>query len=202
MNTNQPKKYWRLELDFDGIPREEVDEEAKRLIKEHPELGNEYRIEASKTERDHYHVIFLKSQFNNFNEPYQIALESKCDKDWLDLCKDYECFGLETVAARRFNELRQERERKRIINKPVQMILSPFILDLLPATALDGRRIAKVCESIDDPEWQWTAFVHVFELKQHVQIGCRDEAQANRRMKWLSEQGLNFTAIVKRNLQA
>jgi len=186
-------------LDYDKVPREDVDTDAKRLVKEFPELGEDYRIEASKTDRDHYHVIFLKSQFTKFEDAYTIALESQCDKDWLALCKEYECFGLETEGSRRYNELRRQREQQRVVNKPTKMILLPYILDLMPTSSLDARRIVKVCEAIDDLEWQYNAFVHIWEMKQHVQVGCRDEQQAARRLKWLSEQGLNFSATIKPN---
>lgn len=189
-------KFWRLELDYDSIPREDVDADAKRLIQEFPKLGSEYRIEDSKS-RDHYHVIFLKSQFTSFNEAYAIALQSRADRDWLELCKAYECFGLETEASRGFNEARQQQQR--IVNKPTKMILSPFILDLVPNTTLDGRRIVKICEAIDDPTWQYHAFVHIWNLRQHIEIGCRDERQAQRRLKWLTEQELNFVAEIKKN---
>lgn len=189
----------RLELDYDNLTKEEVDADAKRLTKEFPELGSEYRIEASKTKRDHYHAIFTKSQFSKFEDAYKIALESRCDTDWLALCKDYECFALETQGSRQYNEIRQQREQKRVVNKPTKMLLQPWILDLMPKTSLDGRRIVKVCEAIEDPEWNYNAFVHVWNFEQHVQIGCRDEQQAARRLKWLSEQGLNFTATIKEN---
>lgn len=189
-------KFWRLELDYDEMPREEVDKDAKRLIADHPELGNDYRIEPS-PKRDHYHVIFLKSQFKTFQDAFEIALDSECDKTWLTLCKEYQCFGLETEAARSDNIKRQQQ----IVNKPSQMLFQSFILDLEPTTSLDGRRIVKVCEAIKDSEWEYKAFTHIITLKPHVLIGCRDEAQATRRMKWLSEQGLNFTATVKPNSQ-
>ena len=193
------KKWWSLHLDFDAMDYEEVVQDCERLKKEYPKLG-EYKIESSQQPR-HFHVKFPKSKFASFDEAYQIALESKADRDWLPLCQEYQTFGLNTEVARRYNEIRQQREKQRVVNKPTKMILSPFILDLEPATPLDGRRIVKVCEAIDDPEWHYNAFVHVWDLKQHVQIGCRDEQQANRRMKWLSEQGLNFTATVKKNPQ-
>lgn len=189
------KRYWRLSLDYDDVPYEDVDQDAKRLIKDFPELGNNYEIESSKSGQAHFHVIFHKSKFASFEEAYHIALQSKCDKDWLSLCKEYETFGLETAEAQRFNEARQQK----IVNKPMKMITLPFLLDLVPASPLDARRIVKVCEAIADPTWQYSAFVHVWDLTTHVQIGCRDEKQANRRMKWLSEQDLGFTANVKRN---
>lgn len=193
------QKYYRLELDYDNLNREEVDADAKHLAKKFPELGEIYHIESSKTEKDHYHVIFLKSKFTKFEEAYNIAVESKADEDWLTLCKEYECFALETEGSRRLNEIRQQREQHRIVNKPTKMILSPYIIDIIPTTSLDGRRIVKICEAIDDPEWDYNAFIHVWDLTMHIQIGCRDEAQANRRMAWLSQQGLQFTAKVKRN---
>lgn len=181
------------------MPREDVDRDAKRLAEEFPELGKDYRIESSKSGGEHFHVIFLKSQFTKFEDAYKIALRSKADRDWLALCKVYECFGLETEGARRYNQVRQQREKQRVVNKPVKMITSPYILDLVPATALDARRIIKLCEAINDPTWQFTSFIHVWELQTHIQIGCINEAQACRRMAWLTENGLQFSGKIKRN---
>ena len=192
---------FRLELDYDNMTREDVEQDAKRLSQEFPALGGAYRVEPSKSGQTHWHVIFQRSQFPTFQEAYDVAIQSRADPDWLDLCKQYECFGLETEASRRRNEVSLQKHK--ILNKPSRTISSPIILDLVPATALDARRIVKISEAIDparDATWQYKSFIDVWSsLKQHVQIGCIDDAQATRRMKWLSDQALNFTAIVQNN---
>jgi hypothetical protein len=202
MEMPERKKYWRLELDYDEVPPDEVEKDAKKLAAMFPELGDTFRVERSKSMGEHFHLIFQKSQFTSFQEAYNIAMKSGADRDWLALCEEYKCFGLETEGSRRYNEVRQQREKRRVINKPIKMLTSPYILDLIPTTALDARRIVKVCEAIDDPTWKHTSFVNIWELKTHVQIGCINEAQATRRMKWLSEQALSFTATVKQNTRA
>ena len=122
-------KCWRLELDYDLMQRDEVEQDAKRLSNEFPQLGD-YTLEPSKSgDGDHWHVVFQKSMFPSFQEAFDIAEKSLADPDWLDLCKEYECFGLETEGSRRFNEARQQREKHRVVNKPTRIITSPFLLD-------------------------------------------------------------------------
>jgi len=195
----EEKRFWRLELDYDGLPREDVETDAKRLAEQHPELEGNFRIEQSKSGGDHYHVIFPKSQFSKFENAYNIAIRSRADRDWLALCREYECFGLETDNSRVDNEFRQQKEKERVVNRAVKKVTSPYILELIASTSLDGRRITKVCEAIKDSTWQYATFTSVMDMKTHIQIGCVDEAQATRRMKWLSEQELGFTATVKEN---
>jgi len=193
------QKYYRLELDYDGLSREDVDTDAKRLVSKHTQLGEEYRIESSKTRHDHFHVIFTRSKFTSFDEAYQIALESRCHKDWLALCKTYQVFALETDASRGWNKAREQQHP--IVNKPVKMILSPIILTIRPATSLDARRLVKISEAIKDKEWEYKAFTHIWTLKPHVEIGCRDPKQATRRLLWLQDQGVSFSAEIKQNPQ-
>jgi hypothetical protein len=188
-----------LMLDYDNLEHQDVVKDCESLLKKYPALGA-YVIEPSKSGRpNRWHVRFPKSVFSTFQEAYDIALESGADPDWLDLCKQYECFGLETEMSRRSNQAREEKHP--IVNRPTRNITSPIILNLKPATALDARRIVKVCEAIKDPTWKYTAFLQVWNLEHHVLIGCTDEAQAIRRMKWLSEQGLGFTATIEKPVE-
>lgn len=195
---SETKKFWRLQLDYDTMSQENVEQDIKRLSAEYPSLGD-YRLEQSKSGSGHWHAIFPHSQFTSFEEAFSIAMKSAADPDWLDLCERYKCFGLETDRSRYYNEIRQQREKKRVVNKATGIITSPVILDLVPTTALDARRIVKVCEAIRDETWQFKAGINVFEMKTHVWIGCINEAQATRRMTWLSENGLGFTATIKQN---
>jgi hypothetical protein len=196
-SSKEAKKFWRLELDYDKIPRQTVEEEAKRLISEYAELGDTFRIENSKSGTEHFHLIFPKSQFTNFQEAYDIAAISQADPDWLYLCKLYECFGLETEASRHSNQVRQEQHP--ITNKPVRNITSPIVLNLHPATALDVRRIVKLCEVIKDDTWQYTSRLQIWNQEHHVLIGCIDDAQAIRRLQWLGEKDIKFSAKIEQN---
>ena len=182
-------------LDYDNLEHDEVVKDCERLTKEYPALGP-YMIEPSQSGKaNHWHACFPKSAFSTFQEAYAIAEHARVDEDWLELCKIYECFALETDTSRQDNQARQQKQQ--VLNKPSRRLTSPVILDLKPLTTLDGRRIVKLCEAIDpkkDPTWQYTSFTLADTLEEHVQIGCVDEAQATRRMRWLSEQNLNFTA--------
>lgn len=188
-----------LMLDYDNLEHDEVTKDCEKLLKEYPALGA-YVIEPSRSgQPNHWHVRFPKSAFSTFEEAFAIAKQASVDGDWLALCKEYECFGLETEESRRSNEVRRQREENQIVNRRVRRLSSPYTLDLLPTTALDARRIVKLCEAIKDPTWQYTSFIQVQPLEEHVQIGCTDEAQASRRMKWLNEQNLGFTATIQKN---
>ena len=174
-----------------------MEADAKRLSEEYPELGQEYRIEPSKSGTDHWHVIFPKSVFTSFQAAYDIAATTQADPDWLYLSKLYECFGLETEASRHSNRIRQEQHP--IVNKPVRNITSPIVLNLHPATALDARRIVKLCEVIKDDTWQYTSRLQVWNQEHHVLIGCVDDAQAIRRLQWLGEKDIKFSAKIEQN---
>lgn len=186
-------------LDYDQVDYREVVKDCERLTKEFPHLGT-YVIETSPSgKEDHWHAKFPKSIFETFEEAFSVAVQSLADKDWLALCKEYRCFGLQTEETSRLNKEREKREKQKVVNKPRRLITSPYTLDLIPATALDARRLVKICEAISDATWEYTSFTLAYPLEQHVLIGCIDEAQANRRMKWLSDQTLSFAATIQKN---
>lgn len=168
----------RLLLDYDNKTFEEVKADAERLLGAYPKLG-EFTISMS-DQPNHWRVEFRKSELD-WDTALTIAEETECDRDWLEYCKKYECFAVKTVVSKN----RQPKDG--VVNPPVDRVRSPFMLIVEPAGRFNIRCCVRLCESIKDPEWVWREHVTLYDLKTKVQIGCRDESQAIRRMKWLSE---------------
>jgi len=191
--TNQPKKFWRMQLDYDLPSREEVEADAEKLVETFPQLGGVYRIEQGK---QFYHVVFPKSMLPSFDDCVKVAEQSKCDPDWLALSKEYGCFAVVTEAGKtmakalRLKAFPPPRPKK----KPAYDITQPIILLISPGTPRDMGRLRAICESMtEDPEWEYRTDFSLADLGQRLRIGCRDLYQAKRRAKWLEEQGLKFS---------
>ena len=178
----------RLALDYDGIPREWVEKDAKELIKKYPILGGRYRIEESGTPMC-FHVIFPKSEIPTFEEALQIAKDSLCDRDWLRFCERYRCFALRTRSIKKINPRPPKKKEK---NKPVEEITLPVLLILTPENGRELKRLIRLSESIRDQEWQYKIETPLASLQTQIVIGCRSLNQARRRIKWLKERGLQF----------
>jgi hypothetical protein len=169
----------RLMLDYDDKTFEEVKADAEELVFLHHELGD-FTISMS-DQPNHWRVEFRKSELD-WGTAIGIAEESECDKDWLDYCKKYECFAVKTVVSKN----RQPRMVE-VVNPPVGKVESPFSIIVTPIDSFNLRCCLRLCESIKDPEWVWTEYTPVLDMNTRVEIGCRDEPQAMRRLKWLSE---------------
>lgn len=167
----------RLILDYDRCSKEWVIADGEGLKRGHPELGD-FVVEQSKD--GGWHLEFPKSELE-WEKALVIAEESDCDKEWLDYCKKYKCFALKTVVSK------SRQPEKKIVNPPVKKVLSPVKLVVTPASDFDLRCCLRLCESIKDPEWVWSEYTPVYDMVTRVEIGCRDEPQAIRRLKWLSQ---------------
>lgn len=169
----------RLMLDYDDKTFEEVRADVERLKEKYPYL-REFTISMS-DQPNHWRVEFRKSELS-WGEAIVIAEQADVDRDWLDYCKKYECFAVKTVISKN----RQPRVVE-VVNPPVEKVESPFSIIVTPIDSFNLRCCLRLCESIKDPEWVWTEYTPVLDMKTKVEIGCRDEPQAMRRLKWLSE---------------
>jgi len=193
----------RLQLDYDGMTETEVKDDAENLVAKHPELRGRYRVEPSETPLS-WHLIFPLSAYPSFEEAYEVALESKCDKDWLEFSKTYRSFGLRTkgiVKVRRESVVAGVKSEAK--NLPKEILSSPVLLDVKPDNATEVKRLAKLCSTIDDPTWEYRIEYPINELITgfnitHIVIGCQDEAQARRRINFLQGLGLKFTSKIIR----
>jgi len=204
-----PKRY-RLQLDYDGLPREEVEADAKRLVEKYPQLGGRYRIEtrdaygAEATDKPRFHVIFPLSGLP-FNEAVKIARDSRCDKDWLDYCLMYRGFGLRTGNLTRAKP-RMPRPRRtppqttiprtQAKRPEAEQITSPVILIVTPENETEAKRIIGVCQHIDDDTWTYkkttTLAGALNGQTTQILIGCTDAAQAHRRAAFLKKLNIKF----------
>jgi len=192
---------FRLQLDYDGMTKEQVEEDAKNLVENYPELKGKYRIEPSDTPTC-FHVIFPLSSLPTFEEAYQIAESSKCERDWLAFCKRYRSFGLITrgmVKVREKSQILGPREKPK--NPEHEKITLPTLLDIKPTNSLDVKRTIKLSEAIEPTidkegnvieEWQWKIEYRLSDGRTHILIGCTDPAQARRRAVFLERRGLLF----------
>jgi len=187
---------FRLQLDYDGMTKEEVEENAKYLVATYPQLKLRYRIEPSETPTCWY-VIFPLSAFTTFEEAYNVAFDSKCDKDWLGFCKTYKSFGLRTkgiTKVRRESVVAGERPEPK--NKPKQILTSPVLVDFKPDNYVEVKRLVQLCASIDDQEWEYRIEYPLAEPLTHVVVGCKDLSQAQRRINWVKYLGIRATAKI------
>lgn len=169
----------RLLLDYDGWSFEEVRADADLLRNRYPQLGA-FAITPS-DQPGHWRVEFRKSELD-WETAIRVAEESKCDRDWLEYCKKYECFAVKTVISKN-----RQPKQELVVNPPVDKVESPFSIIITPIDSFNLRCCLRLCESIKDPEWVWREYTPVLDMKTRVEIGCRDEPQAMRRLKWLSE---------------
>lgn len=168
----------RLMLDYDECSSEEVMADALRLREKYPELGMSV-VEPSDREGC-FHVSFPKSELE-WEKALAIAEESGCDKAWLVYCKRYRCFAINTEVSKSL------KIKKKIINPPVEKVESPFKLVVTPIDKFNLRCCLRLCESIPDKEWVWNYYTPAWDMITRIEIGCRDEPQAVRRLKWLSQ---------------
>ena len=193
---SRPRKFWRMQLDYDLPNRDEVEADAKKLVEAFPELGGTYRIEQSKS--GFFHVVFPRSMLPSFDDCLRIARQSKCDKNWLALSEEYQSLAVVTEAGKTMAKaLRLKAFPPRPKKKPALDLKQPVMLILYPESPRDMGRLRAICESmVDDEEFEWrleATLQNVYSgLGQRIRIGCRDEYQARRRAKWLEKQGLNF----------
>jgi len=187
--VSRPEHYLKLQIDYDGIPEERVREECES-IKAKYGLGD-YVIVPSRT-GGHFHVSFPKSRIPTFDEAVKILRETSCDPDWLELSIKYGCFG---IRQKTLSGVRESRRLKMPKPKPA-LINSPVILDLTPSTLLDLDRATKLCATFKDGT-KYATTRPLADLKTHIIVGCTDERQGQRRIKWLQERGVSFQSSVK-----
>jgi len=183
---------FRLKLDYDGMTKEQVEEDAKRLLEEYPELKGKYSLETSPTPTC-FHIKFPLSSIPTFEEAYQIAESSKCDREWLAFCLRYKSFSVvtkEMVKIRDKSDLLKPRGRPK--NPEHEKITLPIILDVKPTNSLDVKRTIKLSEAISDEDWQWKIEYRISDGRTHILIGCTDQAQARRRAAFLERTGIIF----------
>lgn len=185
-----------MQLDYDTSDRAVVEADAKKLCEAFPELKGTYRVEQSKS--GFFHVVFPKSMLPSFEDCIQIAEQSKCDRDWLALSKEYGCFAVVTEAGKTMAKaLRLKAFPPKPKKKPAYDLTQPVMLILHPETPIDMGRLRAICESmVDDEEWNYQVEATLQDvysgLGQRIRIGCRDQHQATRRQKWLEKQGIRF----------
>lgn len=174
--------YLKFMLDLDTT-KEEAEDEAKRITAENPSLGL-YSLEQS--EGGNWHVIWHRSHLKTFHEGYLIALDSKCDKDWLDICKKYQIFALFT-----HNSLATTRKLHKRLDTERGTIAGTRLI-IIPENDNELKRILSVSKTITDPTWTYRTEYPVGS-KTRVIIGCLDAYQAERRVTFLREKcGLKF----------
>ena len=184
----------RLILDYDGLTRQEVEEDARRLDKKY-KLGG-YTIESSDTPTC-YHVYFYKTALP-FEEALRVAKESRCDPLWLGFCSRYKCFAIKSRLAVKIQVTRQSLPA-RSLNLQVKHLDSPVVLRAKPETSMDLKRLIKLCESISDETWKWRVIEPIIGVYEDrpclavVEIGCVDEYQCARRMRFLLETGIELS---------
>lgn len=178
-------------LDYDGLPRAEVEADAKRLGETY-NLGR-HVVTPSRT-TGHFHVEFPTKLFNNFEEAYQIALDSKADRDWLDLCKTEQNFTLASASS--YIPLTERRQ----VTKPVKKGESPIQLIVVPGSGEDEKRIVGLCQNMRDETWVWRETLSLTTpIRAQIIIGCQDGFQANRRIRFMQKitPPINFTFEIK-----
>ena len=181
----------RLMLDYDIIDKEEVEEDA-RILDSKYNLGG-YTVESSDT-TSCWHVVFPLTEFKTFEEAFEIAKESKCDKGWLMFCARFKLFAIKTATVKKF----QEHASRKISSRPIEEIPSPIILVVKPKNDMELKRVVKLSESIEDKTWLWrisTPLIGIYENRDNlsnVEIGCENHKQADRRIDFLK--GLNIDA--------
>jgi len=163
-------------LDYDGCKAEEVVADVTRLRDKHPELGI-FLVEPSD---GGWHVEFPKSELE-WNKVLVIAEESNCDKKWLAYSRKYGCFAVNTQISKSLQP------KAEVVNPPVESVESPVSLIVTPIDSFNLRCCVRLCGSIKDDEWVWREYTPLWDMKTRVKVGCRDESQAIRRLKWLSE---------------
>lgn len=189
-----PESLHRLLLDYDGMTRQEVEEDAQRLDRKY-NLGG-FEIEPSDTPTC-YHVYFPLTALA-FEEALKIAKESRCDPMWLDFCARYKCFAIKSRLAVKIQAQRQALSARKI-NKQSPRIDSPVCFRVKPKTSVDLKRLIKLCESISDKTWKWRVVEPVIGLYEDrqvaamIEIGCQDEYQAARRMRFLLGLGIDLS---------
>jgi len=180
--------FLKFALDYDDLSKEEVDEEAKQITGENPSLGPP-TIEQS--EGGNYHVTWHRSHLKTFEEGYNIAIDSKADKNWLDICKKYQVFALFTHQSLELTmKLRQSKRMFQLEKGSVdgtRLIITPENIN-------EHRRILGICESMkDDSTWTWKLENTLGDNVTRIVIGCLDNYQANRRVRFLREKcGIQF----------
>ena len=189
----------RLALDYDGMTQEDVEQDAQALLKLFPQLKNRYKVEPSQTPTC-WHVIFPLSEFKTFEAAADAAEFSKCDKNWLALCRRYRVFGIRTEGITKLRgKSKAVSATPRKYNRPSEMIPSPIKLFVNPVFKEDIKRLVKVSEAIDDPTWLYKVEQILIHSGVGIQlvIGCKDKWQAERRVKFLEELGIAFTHNIK-----
>jgi hypothetical protein len=181
-----------MQLDYDVADRKQVEADVENLLKKFPELGGTYRMEQSKS--GNWHVVFPKSMLDSFDKCLEIAKQSRCDKDWLNLCEHYGCFAIVTAQGEALAEnLNLKPFPPQPKKHPIQDLTQPVILTLYPETPIDRGRLTAICQAMTkDPEWQYKIETPIHNLKTRIRIGCRDTAQAKRRLNWLMQTGIKF----------
>ena len=190
----------RLALDYDGMSQEAVEHDAQALLDRFPELKKKYKLEASKTPTC-WHIIFPLSEFKTFEEAADVAEYSRCDKNWLALCRRYRVFGIRTgqITRLRGESKAIPHQEKKKYKAPSDEIPSPIKLVLKPQDSQAMKRLVRVSESLDDPTWIYKTeqVLAMNGLSMQLVIGCKDKYQAKRRIKFLEALGISFTPTIK-----
>lgn len=177
-------------LDYDDLKKEDVKQDAETLTEKYPKLGK-YRLEESKG--GNWHVIWPLSRLKTMREAMLIAEQSRCDKDWLEICGRYGCFSLfpkDPISYNRKVEDTPQRKLPLLARGEVKGVT----LKLYPETNIDNLRILKLLESFKDPDLTWKKALDLAEGRSLILVGCRDRRQAERRASWMKEKTeINFT---------
>ncbi len=179
---------FKLCLDFDELTKEQVEEEAKRITKENLHLGPP-TVEPS--EGGNFHVTWHRSHLRTFDEGYNIALNSKADKNWLDICKKYQVFALFTRDSLETTlKLRQQKRTYQLESGKVEGTK----LIITPEDNNEHRRILGLCESMTNPQnnsydstWSYRVENKLGDCKATIMIGCLDFYQAQRRIRLMRD---------------
>lgn len=194
------RKLYRLVLDYDELPREEVERDARRL----DELFNLGGFEIRESEHGGIHVVFPHAVFESFEEVYRIAEMSKCDKEWLRYCRMKGALSL----ARKGSYVKLVRLRsggwadRESIRRGRRLMRRrgfkeyPIWLVIYPRDEIDEKRIKGILDSFEDCVYREEMTI---DLKRRFIVGCVDKYQALRRVKWLQnvEPKIEFTYEVK-----
>lgn len=182
------KMPFKFHLDFDNLTREDVELEAERITRENASLGP-YTVEQS--EGGNFHVTWHRSHLKTFDEGYYIALNSKADKNWLDICKKYQVFALFTRDS--LGQTLKLRQQKRTYQLEKGNVEGTRLI-ITPENIGEHRRLLAICEAIkDDPTLTWRLETALGDNVTRIVIGCLDFYQAQRRVKFLREKcGIKF----------
>lgn len=174
----------RILLDYDGMTKEAVEQEAERLKGMFPELGD-YRIEPSNTSVICWTLRFPKSAVT-WQKAAEVVEASDSDCEWKKYVLRYRCMTKRTEISMG-SEMNPPRE---VRNLPVKEITLPVKITILAESPLDLKRLVKLCEAINDKTWEWKVETPLWDLETRVIIGCVDKQQAERRVRMIGEIGI------------